>query len=101
LLNLFVSLTPKVFALPTCPLSFCNWIQSFQGFNKERQLLGLSQFFEVNDMQNDFSRRSPRVSGAVKVNNNRILVEENLAFIGCGVVGAAVVDDVEVGELLS
>jgi hypothetical protein len=32
------------------------------------------------------------------------LEEENLAFIGCGVVGAAVVDDVEVvevGELLS
>jgi hypothetical protein len=36
-----------------------------------------------------------------KVNNNRILKEENLAFIGCGVVGMAVVDDVEVVELLS
>jgi hypothetical protein len=41
------------------------------------------------------------VSGAAKVNNNRLLVKENLAFIGCGVVGAAVVYDVEVGELLS
>jgi hypothetical protein len=29
------------------------------------------------------------VSGAAKVNNNRLLEEENLAFIGCGVVGAA------------
>jgi hypothetical protein len=34
---------------------------------------------------------------AAKVNNNRLLKEENLAFIGCAVVGAAVVDDVEVG----
>jgi hypothetical protein len=41
------------------------------------------------------------VSGAAKVNNNRFLEEENLAFIGCAVVGAAVVDDVEGGELLS
>jgi hypothetical protein len=41
------------------------------------------------------------VSVAAKVNNNQLLVEENLAFIGCGAVGAAVVDDVEVGELLS
>jgi hypothetical protein len=41
------------------------------------------------------------VSGAVKVNNNRLLEEENLACIGCGVVGAAVVDDVEVVDLLS
>jgi hypothetical protein len=40
-------------------------------------------------MQDDFSWRSPRVSGAAKVNNNRLLEEENLAFIGCGVVGAA------------
>jgi hypothetical protein len=29
------------------------------------------------------------VSGAVKVNNDQLLEEENLAFIGCGVVGAA------------
>jgi hypothetical protein len=29
------------------------------------------------------------------------LEEENLAFIGCTVAGAVVVDDVEVGELLS
>jgi hypothetical protein len=36
-----------------------------------------------------------------KVNKNRLLEEENLAFSGCNVVGAAVVDDVEVGELLS
>jgi hypothetical protein len=41
------------------------------------------------------------VSGAAKVNNNRLLEEENLAFIGCDVVGVAVVNDVEVGELLS
>jgi hypothetical protein len=36
-----------------------------------------------------------------KVNKNRLLEDENLAFIGCAVVGVAVVDDVEVGELLS
>jgi hypothetical protein len=41
------------------------------------------------------------VSGVAKVNNNQLLVEENLAFIGCAIVGAAVVDDVEGGELLS
>jgi hypothetical protein len=52
-----------------------------------RQLLGLSQFFEVNDMQDDFSWRSPRALGAAKVNDNRFLEEENLAFIGCDVVG--------------
>jgi hypothetical protein len=67
----------------------------------ERRLLGLLQFFEVNDMQDDFPWRSPRVSSVAKVNNNRFLEEENLAFIGCGMVGVAVVDDVEVGELLS
>jgi hypothetical protein len=33
-------------------------------------------------------------------NNNRFLEEENLAFVRCGVVGAAVVDD-DVVELLS
>jgi hypothetical protein len=60
-----------------------------QGFNKERRLLGLSQFFEVNDMQEDFLWRSPRVSGAAKVNNNQLLEDENLAFIGYGVVGVA------------
>jgi hypothetical protein len=52
------------------------------------------------NMQDDFLWRSPRVSGAVKVNNNRLLEEENLAFIWCGVVGAAVVDD-DIVELLS
>jgi hypothetical protein len=36
-----------------------------------------------------------------KVNNNRFLEEENLAFIVCAVVGAVVVDDVEVVKLLS
>jgi hypothetical protein len=36
-----------------------------------------------------------------KVNDNWLLEKENLAFIGCAVVGTAVVDDVEVGELLS
>jgi hypothetical protein len=40
------------------------------------------------------------VSGAAKVNNNRILEEENLAFFGCDVVGVAVVDN-DVVELLS
>jgi hypothetical protein len=34
------------------------------------------------------------------LNKNRLLVEENLAFIGCGMVDAAVVDD-DVVELLS
>jgi hypothetical protein len=48
-------------------------------------------------MQDDLWR-SPRVSGAAKVNNNRFLEKENLAFIGCG---AVVVDDVDVVELLS
>jgi hypothetical protein len=42
----------------------------------------------------------PSVGYGGNVNNNRILEEENLAFIGCGVVGAAVVDD-DVVELLS
>jgi hypothetical protein len=51
-------------------------------------------------MQDDFSWRSPEWSGAAKVNNNRFLEEENLAFIWYGVVGAAVVDD-DVVELLS
>jgi hypothetical protein len=37
----------------------------------------------------------------VKINSNQPLEEENLAFVGCGVVSAAVDDDVEVGELLS
>jgi hypothetical protein len=36
-----------------------------------------------------FHGGAPRVSGAAKVNNNRLLEEENLAFIGCGVVGVA------------
>jgi hypothetical protein len=40
-------------------------------------------------MQDDFSWRSPRVLGAVKVNNNRFLEEKNLAFIEYGVVGVA------------
>jgi hypothetical protein len=40
------------------------------------------------------------VSVAAKVNDNWLLEEENLAFIGCGAVGAAVVDD-DVVELLS
>jgi hypothetical protein len=40
------------------------------------------------------------VSGAVKVNDNQLLVEENLAFIECAAVGTAVVDD-DVVELLS
>jgi hypothetical protein len=40
------------------------------------------------------------VSGATKVNNNR-LKEENLTFIGCAVIGVTVVDDVELGLSLS
>jgi hypothetical protein len=40
------------------------------------------------------------VSGAAKVNDNRFLKEENLAFIWCSVVGAAIVDD-DVVESLS
>jgi hypothetical protein len=51
-------------------------------------------------MQDDFSWRSSRVSGAAKVNNNRLVEEENLAFIGCGVVGVVEVD-ADVVELLS
>jgi hypothetical protein len=35
-----------------------------------------------------------------KVNNNQLLKEENLAFVGCAAVGVAVVDD-DVDELLS
>jgi hypothetical protein len=42
------------------------------------------------------------MSGVMKVNNNRLLEEENLAFIRCSVVGATEVDvDVDVVELLS
>jgi hypothetical protein len=39
------------------------------------------------------------VSGTAKVNNNRLLEEENLAFIECGV--EAVVVDADVVELMS
>jgi hypothetical protein len=42
----------------------------------------------------------PSVGYGEKVNENRLLEEENLAFIGCGVVGVAVVDD-NVVKLLS
>jgi hypothetical protein len=38
------------------------------------------------------------VSGVVKVNNNQLLEDENLAFIRCGVVTVEV--DVDVVELL-
>jgi hypothetical protein len=41
----------------------------------------------------------PRVSGVAKVNNNRLLVEENLAFIGCS--ANAVEVDADVVKLLS
>jgi hypothetical protein len=51
-------------------------------------------------MQDDYLWWSPQVSGAAKVNNNRFLEVENLAFIGCDAVGAVVVDD-DVVELLS
>jgi hypothetical protein len=42
----------------------------------------------------------PQVLGATKVNDNQFLKGENLAFIGYGMVGVAVVDD-DVVELLS
>jgi hypothetical protein len=38
------------------------------------------------------------VSGASKVNNNQLLEEENLTFVGCGV---DAVEDEDVVELLS
>jgi hypothetical protein len=62
--------------------------------------IGLSQFFEVNDMQDDFHSGAPECRVWRKVNKNRLLEEENLAFVGCVVVGAAVVDD-DIVELLS
>jgi hypothetical protein len=40
------------------------------------------------------------VSGTAKVNDNRFLEEENLAFIRCDIDGTAVVDD-DVVKLLS
>jgi hypothetical protein len=81
---------PRFCALPTVSRASCDCKLNCQVFDKERQLLGLSQFFfKVNDMQDDFSWRSPRVSGMAKVNDNRFLEGENLAFIGYGVVGAA------------
>jgi hypothetical protein len=55
--------------------------------------------FKVNDMQDDFSWWSPRVWGGTKVNNNQLLVEENLAFIGCDIDTVEV--DVDIVELLS
>jgi hypothetical protein len=66
----FVSLTPKICALPIVSRASCDCKLNCQVFDKERQLLGFLQFFEVNDMQDDFSWRSPRVSVAAKVNNN-------------------------------
>jgi hypothetical protein len=51
-------------------------------------------------MQDDFSWRSPRASGVMKINDNQFLEEENLAFIWCGGVDAAIVDD-DVVKLLS
>jgi hypothetical protein len=82
LLCLFVSLTPKVFVPCQLLVELLQLCQSFQGFNEDRQLLGLSQMFKVNDMQDNFAWRSLRVSGAAKVNNNRLLEEEKLAFLG-------------------
>jgi hypothetical protein len=43
---------------------------------------------------------APKRGVRQKVNNNRLLEEENLAFVGCAVVGEAVVND-DVVELLS
>jgi hypothetical protein len=44
---------------------------------------------------------APKCRVRQKVNKNRLLEEENLAFIGCGMVSPAIVDDVEVVESLS
>jgi hypothetical protein len=40
-------------------------------------------------MLDDFHGGAPDCRVRQKVNKNRLLEEENLAFIGCGVVGAA------------
>jgi hypothetical protein len=48
-------------------------------------------------MQDDFAWC---VLDAAKVKNNRLLIEENLAFIGCGVDAVEVID-ADVVELLS
>ena len=49
-------------------------------------------------MQGEFARRSPRVSGAAKVNNNRLWVEEHLAFNECGGRSRALADGVDAEE---
>jgi hypothetical protein len=46
-----------------------------------------------------FHGGAPEFRVRQKVNDNRFLEEENLAFIGCGVVGTTVVDD-DIVELL-
>jgi hypothetical protein len=46
---------PRFCALPTVSRASCDCKLNCQVFDKEHQLLGLSQFFEVNDMQDDFS----------------------------------------------
>ena len=43
-------------------------------------------------------RRSPRVSGAAKVNNNRLWVEEHLAFNECGGRSHALADGADAAE---
>jgi hypothetical protein len=48
-----------------------------------------------------FYGEAPECRVRQNVNKNQLREEENLASIGCGMVGAAVVDDVEVSELLS
>jgi hypothetical protein len=49
-----------------------------------------------------FHGGAPEYKVRRKVNNNRLVEEKNLAFIGCAAVGAAVVKvDVDVVELLS
>jgi hypothetical protein len=47
-----------------------------------------------------FHDEAPKCQVQRKVNKNRVLEDENLAFIWCSVVGAAVVDD-DLVELLS
>jgi hypothetical protein len=43
---------------------------------------------------------APKCRVRRKVNKNQLLEDENLAFIGCGVIGATIIDD-GVVELLS
>jgi hypothetical protein len=101
LLSLFVSVTPPV----SVPCQLVSWDATGSEFSRIQQGAPATQAFAIflNSMicSMIFHGGAPERRVQRKVNNNRILKEENLAFIGCGVVGMAVVDDVEVVELLS